>query len=115
MKASSHLIRRFAIGNCAPPYRFKYLALNVPISFPLLSANHFSATRVVFKKKGNLALDQFPFRYSNGAEGGTRTDTGLPKHLPNTPQVAEWAILARLHLPGHSSNQPDAFQGGRFQ
>lgn len=49
MKASSHLIRGLAIGNCAPPYRFKYLALNVLIFVPLLSASHFSATRSIIE------------------------------------------------------------------
>jgi hypothetical protein len=70
MKASSHLIRRFAIGNCAPPYRFKYLALNVPISVPLLSASHFLATRGIFNEKGIPVVSRNPFHYSYGAKGG---------------------------------------------
>ena len=32
-------------------------------------------------KKGNLALSQIPFEYCDGAEGGTRTPTGLPTIL----------------------------------
>ena len=54
-----------------------------------LHASHFSATRLTFKKKGNLARGQITFEYCDGAEGGIWTRTGFP----TTP--SRWRLLAR--------------------
>jgi len=59
-----------------------------------LPVSHKSATRAVYSKKGNLASTRIPFKYSNGAEGGTRTPTGLP----TTPSS-----------PGHAMKFPNPF------
>ena len=55
-------------------------------------ASHKSATRDDFTKKGNLAVGQIPFTYSNGAEGGTRTPTGFPTQ-PHGSQERKQGLL----------------------
>ena len=54
-----------------------------------MAGSHILAIRAIFKKKGNLALSQIPFKFCDGAEEGTRILTGStpPFHLFHTEKA----------------------------
>src|SRR4030066_1266935 len=87
---------------------------------------HKSASRPEKTKKGNLAISQIPFSYSNGAEGWTRTPTGFPTtpsrwrvyQVPPLRHARKIYLIrgtAERQAESKSAESKSAVQGGCFR